>query len=457
MSCLLSGMEGEVKRMAATRVSWGLAGLTITAFASLGAAASASAASAPTIESTSVLHVTQHSATLEAQINPQGSETGYEIWFWPGCSEGACERVPPRVVASAADIGDGYEGRVVTANLSELEPGVFNNEYWVVATNSVGRTEIAHQSFATPPAPSIEGESVSHVTQTDAMLEAKINPESLPHGALYQFQLVKNTNEFLPELVCSEEGVVQPLGQDGCLGGGGTPPGAIPLRSVFGGDEGKPVSLDLASVGITLQPDTTYHYRVLAAESFGGEDGVSWEPPAVIGPDQTFTTSPGKAPAIESESVSHLTSTDATLEAQINTEGLETSYQFRLISGCLAPLACAAITPYPLPSGKLLGSFVGQSVSVELNSAGVTLRPGERYEYWVTTTNAAGTTEGPHQGFTTPSEPPPGNAQVSGTGDLLPAIQSPPSASPSHHRRHKHHWRHKRHHRSSVHRARHAG
>jgi hypothetical protein len=207
----------------------------------------------------------------------------------PGCSAGACERVPAHVVAKATDIGNGHEGLGVGVGLTELQPGLSNNEYWVVASNSAGKSESAHQKFATPPQPRIESESTSAITEHDATLEAQINPEGLPKGADYQFQLVKNTSEYPLELVCAEHGVVQPVGDDGCLDPPGWPSGVIPLNSV-GGSDGKLVSLDLASVGVTLQPGTTYHYRVLAAESLNGEDGVLWEAPAVSGPDQTFTT-----------------------------------------------------------------------------------------------------------------------------------------------------------------------
>ncbi|MGH2853925.1 MAG: hypothetical protein ACRDLF_07010 [Solirubrobacteraceae bacterium] len=61
-----------------------------------------------------------------------------------------------------------------------------------------------------------------------------------------------------------------------------------------------------------------------------------------------------------------ITPTDATLEAQINTEGLETTYEFHLQEW---PLCFEANPPYERPEyepltlagGKLLGSFVGQS------------------------------------------------------------------------------------------------
>jgi hypothetical protein len=107
------------------------------------------------------------------------------------------------------------------------------------------------------------------------------------------------------------------------------------------------------------------------------------------------------APVIESESVSSVAPTDATLEAKINTEGLETTYNFYLQEAplCLdAHPACEVpeSEPLVLPAGELLGSFVSQSVSVDVNSAGVTLCPsGDRY--WVTATNSAGTTIGPRQ------------------------------------------------------------
>jgi hypothetical protein len=301
-----------------------------------GVPATTYASSPPVIESSSVSHVTEHAATLEAKINPEGSATGYEIWFWPGCSGGACERGAPYVVAKAADIGDGYEGLVVDANLTELEPGLSNNEYWVVASNSIDTVESAHQSFATPPQPRIEGESVSHVTSNDATLEAEINPEGLPQGADYEFQVVKNSNEYLPELVCAERGVVQPVGHDGCLDPAGWPSGAIPLRSVSGGAEGKPVSLDLASVGVTLEPGTIYHYRVLAAASLDGEDTVGWEPPAVIGADQMFTTP---------EDVLQPVNTTITPGPALTTTPAENTGQSTITPAAIAP--ANTVTPPP--------------------------------------------------------------------------------------------------------------
>ncbi len=125
---------------------------------------------------------------------------------------------------------------------------------------------------------------------------------------------------------------------------------------------------------------------------------------SVASPGDKFTYGPSSGPSIESESVSNLTPTDATLEAQIDTEGLSTLYQFQLSSICGGRGACLVMIEYPLPSGLLLGSFIDQSVSLDLNSAGVTLRPGDTYSYSVSATSTAGTTEGSAESFTTPEE-----------------------------------------------------
>jgi IPT/TIG domain len=151
-------------------------------------------------------------------------------------------------------------------------------------------------------------------------------------------------------------------------------------------------------------------YRTLVVESpphAAGTVDVTVETAqgaSVTGPGDKFTYGPSEGPSIESESVTHLTPTDATLEAQIDTEGLSTFYQFQLSSICGGKGVCLYVIDYPLPSGLLLGSFVDQSVSLDLNSAGVTLQPGGTYYYSVSATSTAGTTEDPTQELTTPEE-----------------------------------------------------
>jgi hypothetical protein len=105
--------------------------------APLGFAANALAAGGerPTIEDTTT-KVYEHEGTIEAQIDPQGSETTYEIWLecrgaheptWP------CEqRVEGRLAA-------GFEAKTVSLQLTGLQEGTYY-EYGVVASNSAGQT-----------------------------------------------------------------------------------------------------------------------------------------------------------------------------------------------------------------------------------------------------------------------------------------------------------------------------
>jgi hypothetical protein len=420
-----SGQSSEERRLG--HPLHALAAVTAL-LAFLAFSSSAMASSAPVIESESVSGVSEHDATLEAQIETGGLYTGYQFeidtnssynftrfvcpFSFPGSAQcesivdgeplpaGLVEPYPQYIPAGSGDRSVSLDLASIGATLA---PGT-TYHYRVTASNGGQGAQGPDQTFTTPPAvasgqePSIDSESASGITEHDAILEAKINPQG--QAVRYQFQLVPNSSEYRSEVVCPPN----PGPPFICTGEHVT--NALPLGFIQSGLEDRPVSVDLASAGVTLQPGTTYHYRVIVVKSVQTEDTITWQGPPVYGPDQTFTTPPADtAPSIEGESVSDLTPSDATLEAQINTEGLETSYQFRLSSICGGRGACLVVINYPLPTnGVLLGSFVGQSVSLDLNRAGVTLQPGGTYFYSVSATSAAGTTEGPTQRFTTPED-----------------------------------------------------
>jgi hypothetical protein len=291
-------------------------------------------------------------------------------------------------------------------------------------------------AFAVPPttasadlAPTIESESASHITALDATLEATINSQGAEHGVYYQFQLLSGASEYLPELECPIEGF--PAGSSLCLGLH-SEPGALPIGHVHGASQGEVVHLDLLTAGAKLQPGTTYHYRVIAARALLTEDTIAWEEPIVYGSDQTFTTPPAAAPVIDSASISHLTPTDATLEAQIDTEGLPTIYEFELWSSPCSHhgAGCELIVPIPLLPGLLLGSFVDQSVSLDLNSVGVTLGEGE-YGFSVRATNVAGSVSSGSQIFEAPPgvvDPPPPASQPPSSNQPSTALGEPSTA-----------------------------
>jgi len=306
--------------------------------------------------------------------------------------------------------------------------------------------------------PTIANESVSNLTPTDAILEAEINPQSMERAAWYQFQVATSPAGFASEFTCPTEGF--PAHSSLCLTVP-SQPGALPLSWLSPGTEAEPVSLDLASAGRELQPGVTYYWRVIAAGTVQTVDTFEWEKPAVHGVTMSFKTPmSGSAPTIESESVSAVTETNATLEAVIDSGGLPTSYEFHLwprwkceLAGCEPP-----ISSVPLPGGELPASASAQPVSLDLNSAGVYLYLPNFYEYWVTATNSAGSAEGPVITFASEEAgsggvewKPPGEGEQESV--LTPAQDGPASAEGQHGARHarkgcrtgrKHHRVHRR-------------
>jgi hypothetical protein len=313
---------------------------------------------------------------------------------------------------------------------------------WLIAMGgaSLAYAVLPAASLASSSSPVIEGESVSHVTPTDATLEAQIDPNGL--YTAYEFQIDTNGSYDYTKPDC-------PLPLPGSMqcesitDGPPLPAGLVEPKPEYipAGLGSQSVSVDLASIGATLDPATTYHYRVIASN-----DGQ-----IVDGPDQTFTTpSAGNAPVIESVSLSHLTRTDATLEAKVNTEGLATAFQFHMWTSC-AHEACEYMANIPLPPGELLGSFVSQSVSLDLNSAGVTLKYGSEYGWGITATSGGGSASAnggvfePPEGLFEPlgSKVSPksgggqplafgGGGQPAGSGTLSPPVldvSSPPGGS----------------------------
>ncbi len=133
-------------------------------------------------------------------------------------------------------------------------------------------------AFASSP-PSIDSESATSVTQNDATLNARINPNG--SYTAYEFQIDTTGNYDYPHMVCPlpVPGYVQCMAMTGQAP---LPPGLVEPspQSIPAGSGDQSVSLDLASIGATLQPGTTYHYRAIASN--GG--------PVVYGSDQTFTT-----------------------------------------------------------------------------------------------------------------------------------------------------------------------
>ncbi len=239
------------------------------------------AGEAPVIESLSASHITQDDATVEAQVNPEGLETTYELFMPEDPCNVPMECIRVHVVLAQGSIPATATDESISLDMASKHVSMEGGEQYgvrIIAKNSAGTVE-GHYSFRTPPAPpSIESESASNVTEHDATLEATINPNGLYAG--YEFQLytidngeynfIQNCPFDIPGYEWCAEYVKTP------------PPGLVESQPQYipAGSGDQSVSLDLASIGATLEPGSTYHYRVLTANTHE----------IVQGPVQEFTT-----------------------------------------------------------------------------------------------------------------------------------------------------------------------
>lgn len=266
-------------------------------------------------------------------------------------------------------------------------------------------------------APTIDTQWVTDVSAEDATLHAQINPNGLPtHYELQldttgNFKFEQNTSCPLAEAPMWCLQVV--LAGDPLPSGLVQPPEFVLPASV----DSQHVSVNMARIGATLKPSTTYHYRAIAAN---GEELVE-------GPTQTFTTPPDSPapPSIYRQWATAVTPEDATLHAEINPNGLFTKYMLQLDTTgnfkfhqndtcVLHPpgIICAmvVIDGDPLPPGlvqpeerSLLASAGSQHVGVNMASIGATLQPETTYYYRAIAANENGFAFGPTQTFMTPA------------------------------------------------------
>src|ERR1051326_7429081 len=84
---------------------------------------------------------------------------------------------------------------------------------WLVVGGSLALMSSLAATAAFAAVPTIEKESVSDITSTNAILKAQISPP--PEGyAFYQFQLVTDPEEYASEILCP----YPPFGNALCIG-----------------------------------------------------------------------------------------------------------------------------------------------------------------------------------------------------------------------------------------------
>ncbi len=286
----------------------------------------------------------QSAATLTGSLTPGGVEASYYFEWGTSASYGN--------MTPSTNAGAGAEAVSAKATLAGLTANT-TYFYRIVAVNSFGVTVGEGAKFTTSGPPRITNEATSPIGHETATIKAKIDPDEL--ASEYHF----------------EYGETTAYGSEAPVGGAKLAAGETPVA----------VSAALSG----LKPGVSYHFRVLASNAAG----------TTVGADQTFTTVP---PAlIDSESVTEVSATSATLQTQINPLGHDTTYYFQYGSAsCEAsPLACTAAPGAP-------GTDIGAGESDVPGSVVVQeLQPGTTYYYRVLATNSLGTAAGLQHTFTT--------------------------------------------------------
>jgi DNA-binding beta-propeller fold protein YncE len=289
-------------------------------------------------------------ATLTGSLDPNGTDAHYYFQWGTSNAYGNTSPEPP------ADAGSGKEAVEAKTTLTGLQPNT-TYHYRLVGTNhEYGTTYGEDAHFTTSGPPRITSEAATVEGHEAATLHAKVNPDELE--SKYHFEYGESTA----------------YGSEVPLGGASIPAGEVAVA------ESAPLS--------KLEIGTTYHYRVIASNSAG----------TTTGPDQTFQTVP---PAlIEGTSATEVSSSTATLQAQINPLGHDTTYYFQYGTQPCKPDP-ASCTNVPAAPGQDIGA--GEApvpVSQKLFELGATTT----YHYRVLAINSLGTSEGPEHQLTTQAE-----------------------------------------------------
>jgi hypothetical protein len=292
-------------------------------------------------------------ATLNASYEGDGDETTYYFEWGKTTSYGT--KTP-----EAGPINP-TGPTPLTASLSGLELETVYH-YRIVATNSLGTTKGADQSFTTDPAVlGLKALPATEISQESITLNGEFNGIGEPTS--YYFEWGLNTKY-----------------------GKKTP----------GDDAGAPVGIEqLSSVITDFEAYSTYHFRIVAQNNQGITKSA----------DMTFETLPAPLPSISETAASDVTATKSTMEAQINPNRWATVYLFEY-----GPSASYG------DSTEISASIGSDNLFHPVDDEVPNLTPGTTYHFRAVAINFTGTAYGPDEVFTTPDAPRIDQTSSSGIG-----------------------------------------
>jgi hypothetical protein len=247
---------------------------------------------------------------------------------------------------SSASAGAGTAAQAVTATLTPLKPGT-TYHYRFVATSSAGTTHGADGILTTSSVPAVVTGNASSVSATSATLNGTVDPSGRP--TTWYFEYGRSTSY----------GTKTPVKD------GGSASGASAVSASVTG----------------LTAGTTYHFRLVATNDAGTSRGS----------DHTFVAS--AAPTVTTKAASNVKDASASLNGSVDPNGQATSYYFDY----------GTSTSY---GSKTPVASAGSGTSTKSVSAAVaTLAGGTTFHFRLVATNAAGTSVGSDQTFTTSGQP----------------------------------------------------
>ena len=310
---------------------------------------------APSVDSESSSNIAATTATLNAQVNPDYADTHYYFEYVDAADYNPAATDPYSAgtqipAAPGTDIGSVFGDQTVTANLTNLQPGV-TYHYRVVAANTIGTTDGTDQTLTTYPVVTGPAQDIQGTTVT---LTGVVNPQGA--DATYYFEYGPDTNY-------------------------GT---QIPITPADAGSGNSPVAVSIQLTN--LDPSVTYHYALVA--TIGGT--------VTAGSDQTLVLPYIAPPDATTGSATSLGTTTATLSGSVDPEGSDATYHFEY-----GPTYAYGTT---IPTTD---ADVGADTDTHQESASVSgLASDTTYHFRLVATGGGGVAYGDDQIFTTlPAKP----------------------------------------------------
>jgi hypothetical protein len=349
------------------------AALTVTATFS-------EAAGPPLVQALAATALTRTAATLQGTVNPE-HETPVACAFHYALEESLAGATVKGCTPAAETLGSGNTPVPVSATIEGLAPNT-TYYYRLTAANGTGasQSEPVQQLLTLPNPPAVTTGAPSALAPRTATVTGSVNPGSSGHTAqddtTYRFQY--STDESY-----SSQTTVADAGE-------GTSP--VPVQASLEG----------------LEPGTTYHYRLIAANS------NDKNPQQVTGEAKTLTTV-ATPPAFTETSAGGVTQSSAAITSTLVTQGLPARWELQLGTSPEALQYQAA----------------GNSSGPEAQALAFTLehlQPGTTYYFRLTAESPDGTGETGLLSFTTAAAP-----AVSGgaVAPSFPLLFVPPNVFPA--------------------------